>query len=76
MGLLNFWKSEKPERPTIPVMEQEAITINDVEPAKQNEVVARQTLNLRQELAIRLYQLSRRSDELRSELARKTLNTL
>ena len=77
MTWFKFWQNKSRERSRIPVMEQPAITQADVAPAlPPNRVVASETLSLRKELAMRLVKLSRQSENLRSELARQTLNHL
>ncbi|PZR89736.1 MAG: hypothetical protein DI537_20245 [Stutzerimonas stutzeri] len=79
MGILKFWKKDnsRSEEKKIPVVVIPAITQNDVEAAPQPKVPAtRQANSLSKELSRNLVELTRRSDQLRSELVRQGLSTL
>lgn len=77
MGFWRFWKRRETEVKTMPVIAQPPITHKDVDAAKPPNVPATIKVDfLKNKLARNLIDLSRRSDELRSELVRRGLKSL
>ncbi len=77
MGLMNFWKPEPEPIKRLPVISQPAVTQKDVAAAPPPEVPATRKVDfLRDKLARNLIDLTRRSEELRSELVRLGLKSL
>ncbi len=77
MGFWRFWKSEPAMVKTMPVISQPPITHEDVDAAQPPNVPATIKVDfLKHKLARNLIDLSRRSDELRSELVRRGLKSL